>query len=47
MSLFIASLAFYDDQMFQYTDRLAILIGSFASGIFGYWLLKRPNDSAA
>ncbi len=47
MSLFIASLAFYDDQMFQYTDRLAILIGSFASGILGYWLLKRPNENTA
>lgn len=40
MSLFIASLAFADDQPFQYTDKLAILIGSFASGILGYLLLR-------
>ncbi len=40
MSLFIASLAFVDDQLFQYTDKLAILIGSFASGILGYLLLR-------
>jgi NhaA family Na+:H+ antiporter len=31
MSLFIVSLAFEDDSIFQYTDKLAILIGSFAS----------------
>ena len=40
MSLFIASLAFVDEQLFQYTDKLAILIGSFASGILGYLLLR-------
>jgi len=40
MSLFIASLAFEDDSLFQYTDKLAILIGSFASGILGYLVLK-------
>ncbi|MCL4149582.1 UNVERIFIED_CONTAM: hypothetical protein GTU68_038843 [Idotea baltica] len=40
MSLFIASLAFDDDQMFQFTDKLAILIGSFSSGILGYLLLR-------
>jgi Na+:H+ antiporter, NhaA family len=40
MSLFITSLAFSDDQLFQYTDKLAILIGSFASGIIGYIILK-------
>lgn len=43
MSLFIASLAFVDDSAFAYTDKLAILIGSFASGIFGYVLLKFPK----
>jgi len=40
MSLFIVSLAFEDDTLFQYTDKLAILIASFLSGIFGYILLR-------
>ena len=40
MSLFIASLAFTDDQLFQYTDRLAVLVGSFLSGIVGYLILR-------
>jgi len=40
MSLFIASLAFEDDAIFQFTDKLAILVGSFASGIAGYLILK-------
>ena len=40
MSLFIDSLAFTDDTLFQYADRLAILIGSFASGTLGYLILR-------
>jgi len=40
MSLFIVSLAFEDDSIFQYTDKLAILIGSFVSGVVGYLVLK-------
>ncbi|OIO72635.1 MAG: Na+/H+ antiporter NhaA [Zetaproteobacteria bacterium CG_4_9_14_3_um_filter_49_83] len=40
MSLFIVSLAFKDDQMFQYTDKLAILLGSFLSACVGYFVLK-------
>ncbi len=40
MSLFISSLAFQDDSIFQYTDRLGILVGSFISGIVGYLVLK-------
>ncbi len=40
MSLFIVSLAFEDDSMFQYTDKLAILLGSAASGVAGYFILK-------
>ena len=40
MSLFIVSLAFTDDSLFQYTDKLAILVGSFTSGIVGYLILK-------
>lgn len=40
MSLFIVSLAFEDDSVFQYTDKLAILVASFVSGIVGYLVLK-------
>ncbi len=40
MSLFIASLAFEDDTIFKYTDKLAIIAGSFVSGIVGYMVLK-------
>jgi len=40
MSLFIVSLAFEDDAIFQYTDKLAILVASFASGIVGYLILR-------
>ncbi|MFQ5671733.1 MAG: Na+/H+ antiporter NhaA [Nitrospinales bacterium] len=40
MSLFIISLAFVDDAIFQYTDKLAVLVGSFVSGIVGYLVLK-------
>jgi len=46
MSLFIVSLAFEESNLFQYTDKLAILLGSLASGLFGYWLLslhKKPS----
>jgi NhaA family Na+:H+ antiporter len=40
MSLFIVSLAFESDDLFQYTDKLAILLASFASGIMGYLMLR-------
>ena len=40
MSLFITSLAFSSADLFQYTDKLAILIGSFSAGILGYLLLR-------
>jgi len=40
MSLFIVSLAFIDDSLFQYTDKLAILVASVVSGIIGYLVLK-------
>jgi NhaA family Na+:H+ antiporter len=40
MSLFIVSLAFKDDMLFHYTDKLAILIASFASGMIGYMILR-------
>lgn len=40
MSLFIDSLAFPDDSLFQHTEKLAILIGSTASGIIGFLIIK-------
>jgi NhaA family Na+:H+ antiporter len=45
MSLFIVSLAFEDDSIFQYTDKLAILVGSFISGIIGYFILKISKNT--
>ncbi|MFV1998134.1 MAG: Na+/H+ antiporter NhaA [Acidiferrobacterales bacterium] len=45
MSLFIVSLAFQDDSTFQYTDKLAILIGSLMSGIVGYLVLRAGKNS--
>ena len=41
MSLFISSLAFSDAQLYQYTDRLAILSGSLASGLVGWMVLRK------
>jgi len=40
MSLFIVSLAFEDDTLFHYTDKLAILIASLLSGCIGYMILR-------
>ncbi len=40
MSLFIDSLAFSDDALFAYTDKLAILIGTLLSAVFGYFVLR-------
>ncbi|RMH62343.1 MAG: Na+/H+ antiporter NhaA [Zetaproteobacteria bacterium] len=40
MSLFITSLAFARDDLFQYTDKLAILCASLLSGGMGYALLR-------
>ncbi|MFV1973099.1 MAG: Na+/H+ antiporter NhaA [Thiohalobacterales bacterium] len=40
MSLFVSSLAFKDDALYQYADRLAILGASFLSGIVGYLVLR-------
>lgn len=45
MSLFITSLAFVDDSLFQYTDKLAILVGSLLSGILGYTILRLGKNS--
>jgi len=40
MSLFVNSLAYGDSNVFHYADKLAILLGSFASGIVGYLVIK-------
>ena len=40
MSLFIDSLAFNDTQIYHYADKLAILLGSFSSGVVGYIALR-------
>ncbi len=39
MSLFINSLAFPNDKLYHYADKLAILLGSFLAGIAGYAIL--------
>ncbi len=40
MSLFIDSLAYNDTQIYNYADKLAILLGSFLSAIIGFIVLK-------
>ena len=40
MSLFIDTLAYSDSNMFNYADKLAILLGSLFSGVAGYFVLK-------
>ena len=40
MSLFVDTLAYNDTDLYRYADKLAILLGSFLSGIAGYLLLK-------
>lgn len=40
MSLFVDTLAYNDTKMFHYADKLAILLGSFLSGIVGYIVLR-------
>lgn len=40
MSLFIDSLAFEDGKVYQYADKLAILLGSLLSGVVGYLVLR-------
>ena len=44
MSLFIDSLAFEDDMVYQYADKLAVLLGSFFSGLAGYLILRRSQS---
>ncbi len=40
MSLFVDTLAYNDTDLFNYADKLAILLGSLFSGILGYSVLK-------
>lgn len=44
MSFFIDSLAFVDDSIYEYADKLAILLGSLLSGIAGYLVLLRSSQ---
>ncbi len=45
MSLFVDSLAFNDTQIYHYADKLAILLGSFLSGIVGYLILRSAKSA--
>ena len=45
MSFFIDSLAYDDSKIFHYSDKLAILLGSFMSGIVGYYVLRSSKPS--
>ena len=40
MSLFVDSLAFPDDSIYQHIDKLAILLASLLSGVVGYLILR-------
>ena len=44
MSLFIDSLAFVDDKVYQYADKLAVLLGSLLSGVVGYLVLRMKPE---
>ncbi|MCK5903418.1 MAG: Na+/H+ antiporter NhaA [Cocleimonas sp.] len=45
MSLFVDSLAYNDTQIYHYTDKLAILLGSFLSGVIGYLILRFTKNT--
>ncbi|MBN1840479.1 MAG: Na+/H+ antiporter NhaA [Campylobacterales bacterium] len=46
MSLFVNTLAYNDTDLFHYADKLAILLGSFLSGLIGYLFLYRVTKTA-
>ncbi len=46
MSLFVNSLAYNDSQIYYFADKLAILLGSFLSGITGYMVLKGSKPAS-
>ena len=41
MSLFVDSLAFTDASLYQYADKMAIIVASVLSGVIGYVLLRK------
>ncbi len=43
MSFFINTLAYGNSDLFMYSDRMSILIGSLISGVLGYFILKRAK----
>ena len=45
MSLFVDSLAFKDDTLYQHADRLAILTSSFLAGLLGYLVLRSSKKA--
>lgn len=45
MSLFINSLAYNETDLFHYADKVAILLGSFLSGIIGYLFLRKISKN--
>jgi NhaA family Na+:H+ antiporter len=45
MSFFIDSLAFVDGTVYEYADKLAILLGSLLSGVAGYLVLRSGGCS--
>jgi NhaA family Na+:H+ antiporter len=45
MSLFVDSLAFTDDSLYQQTDKLAVLLASFTAGAVGYLVLRHARYS--
>ena len=45
MSLFVNGLAYDDTDVFAYTDKLAILLGSVVSGAVGFILLKFSTEN--
>lgn len=47
MSLFVNTLAYNDSDIFYYADKLAILLGSFLSGAFGYLFLRMISKPIA
>lgn len=46
MSLFVNTLAYNDTDLFHYADKLAILLGSFFSGLIGFLFLKSISKTA-
>lgn len=45
MSLFVNTLAYNDTDFFHYADKLAVLIGSFLSGVIGYFVLRQVSKA--